>query len=146
MRWMRETKQITTLMGSDDSVLGAKTRCQTYRMSAHSLEAPFKIELRLYRTKPPCQTVGHDPTRSYGTLMLADKTMSCEDCFSLIYNKTKANCSFPVFQLPEDMSIKDQVCINRESKEFEAVFRRILGVSQRAGRFPCGSLHRSVGL
>jgi hypothetical protein len=98
--------------GSDDSVLGAKTRCQTYRMSAHSLEAPFKIELRLYRTKPPCQTVGHDPTRSYGTLMLTDKTMSSEDCFSLICDKTKANCSFPVVQLLKDTSMEDRVYIN----------------------------------
>lgn len=132
---------------SEDSVMGTKTGCPTRRRSAISPgPSPFKVELRIYRTKPPGQPIGPGPTWSYGSLMFTGKETTCEDFFGLICNQTKADCSFLIFQLPEDMSMDGRVRIDRGSKESEMTYRRTLGILQRARRFPCGPAYRSVEL
>lgn len=132
---------------SGDSVLGTKIGCPIRSTGAHSPDPTlFKVELRIYRTKPPGQPIGPDPTWSYGSLMFTSKGTTCEEFFGLICNYTKADCSFLIFQLPEDMSVDGRVRIDRGSKESEMVYRRTLGILQRGRRFPCGPAHRSVEL
>jgi len=132
---------------SEDSVMGTKIGYPTRRTSAHSIEpSPLKVELRIYRTKPPGQPICPGPTWSYGSLMFTGKETTCEDFFRLICNQTKADCSFLIFQLPEDMSMDGRVRIDRGSNESEMTYRRTLGILQRARRFPCGPAYRSVEL
>jgi hypothetical protein len=76
--------------------------------------------------------------------MLTDHIDSCEYLFALICGKNEYTCSFMILQLPEDMSMKDLVRIDRGSMESEVEFRRILGILKRATRFPCGPLNLSV--
>jgi hypothetical protein len=76
--------------------------------------------------------------------MLPCDTKTSDDCFSRICEKIEADCSFMVFQLPEDMSMADRVRIERGSKDSEEIFQRVLFTIQKARRFPCGPPHRSV--
>jgi hypothetical protein len=131
---------------SEDSVIGTETHCQARETSAHSPDPPFKVDLRIYHATSPGQSVGSCPVGSYGSLPFTDKDMSCEEFFASICNRTKTDCDFLIFQLPEDMSMEERIRIDRGCKNSEVGFRRILGILQKARSFPGGPLHRSVEL
>jgi hypothetical protein len=76
--------------------------------------------------------------------MLVTNAMTSDDCFARICEKIESDCSFMIFQLPEDMSTNDRARIDRGSKESETVFQRVLYILQKARKFPCGPPHRSV--
>jgi hypothetical protein len=129
---------------SEDSVLGTKTRRQTRREGAHLADSYGEVELRLYRKTVQVVTPSAGPTWSCGNLMLSTNSMTSEDCFARICEKIDSDCSFVVFQLPEDMSTADRVRIDRGSQESETAFQRVWFIIQKARKFPCGPPHRSV--
>jgi hypothetical protein len=129
---------------SEDSVLDSRIACQASNRNTNPSDPAFKVELRLYRSKKRRALVGPGTTWSYANLMLTEGAKSCEDLFVLICDEIEADCSFVIFHLPEDMSMEGSVRIDRESRESELLFRRIRSILQRARRFPCGPLRRSV--
>jgi hypothetical protein len=129
---------------SEDSVLDSRATSQASNRNTNPSDPAFKVELRLYCSKKRRARVGPGTTWSYTTLMLTERTKSCEDFFVLICDKIEADCSFVIFHLPEDMSMEGSVRIDRESRESEVLFRRIRSILQRARRFPCVRSRRSV--
>ena len=129
---------------SEDSVLGTKTRRQTRLKDAQSPDGPGMVQLRLYRKTLQVIPPSVGPVRSYGNLMLVTNIETSDDCFTRICEKIEADCSFMIFQLPEDMSMADRVRIDRGSKESETIFQRMLFTIRKARIFPCGPPHRSV--
>ncbi|KAF1842121.1 uncharacterized protein K460DRAFT_398191 [Cucurbitaria berberidis CBS 394.84] len=140
----RSDEENTGELSSEDSTPGTKTRHQTRMKSKRSPEAQFKIELRLYRrTKQPIPPrLG--PVWPCGTLFLTTEWNSSDHCFSQVCEQIETDCSFMVFQLPEDMSREGQVRLDRGSRDSEATFERILGIFRKAGKFPGKPQHRSV--
>jgi hypothetical protein len=76
--------------------------------------------------------------------MLVTNAMTSDDCFTRICEKIESDCSFMIFQLPEDMSTNDRVRIDRGCEKSETAFQRVLYTLQKARKFPCGPPHRSV--
>jgi hypothetical protein len=129
---------------SEDSVLGTQTRRQTRKKGANSPQVPGMVQLQLYRKMVQVVPPNVGPVWSYGNLMLATDIKTSDDCFARICEKIEADCSFMIFQLPEDMSMADRVRIDRGSRASETVFQRVLFTIQKARKFPCGPPHRSV--
>jgi hypothetical protein len=84
---------------SDDSLIGTTTRRCAF------LETGFSgVELRLY-CKLTVSTPGSlGPVFSYGRMFLTPDCTTANDCFTRVCDKIKTDCSFMIFQLPEDMS------------------------------------------
>lgn len=132
-----------TESSSEDSKVGTKTRQQT-RRARHPAGPPFKIELRLYRRTVEAIPPSPGPVCSYGTMFLTTEWDTSGDCFCRVCEKIETDCSFMIFQLPEDMSQEGQVRLDRGSRGADATFQRILDILQKARRFPGEPQHRSI--
>ncbi|CAO2648042.1 Nn.00g089640.m01.CDS01 [Neocucurbitaria sp. VM-36] len=129
---------------SEDANVGMETRHQTRKKSKYLPESPFKVKLRLYRKTTQKISPSPGPVWPYGTMFLTTEWTTSEYCFSRICEKIESDCSFVIFQLPEDMSPRGQLRLDRGSEDSEATFQRILGIFQKARKFGNELQHRSV--
>ncbi|KAF2267959.1 hypothetical protein CC78DRAFT_613653 [Lojkania enalia] len=112
---------------SPTSVIGARTRGKQVQRDApeNSDRNPgyFQMELRLYRASSLAS--GHISPR--GSLLLTDDYTS-DECFSAISDEIQSDCSWIIFQLPEDMSENATIRVERGTRGSEAMFQRVLNI------------------
>jgi hypothetical protein len=125
---------------SGDSVIGTTPRGRQIQQIMGSSTSYSRVELRLYRVT----RLSVPPVTSYGSMFLFFDHPSSQDCFKRICERIATDCSFMIFQLPEDMSLEARVRIDRGSPTGESEFQRVLGIIQKAKKFPGPPEYRSV--
>lgn len=121
---------------SDDSVLGATTR----RRAFASRSSFTTIGLRLYRRA----LGGSSATIAYGPMLLPPECTTSDDCFDRIRELFSIDCSVLVFELPEDMSDEDQICVGQNSHEGEEAFQKLREIFRNAKKYPGEPRYHSV--
>lgn len=130
---------------SEDSVIGTTTRRRAFLDTSSSLTAFTRVELRLYRKLTSTPDDGYGPVFPYGPMMLTSDCATAHDCFNRICEKIQTDCSFMVFQLPEDMQgVVGGIRVNRGSGDAEVIFQRVLEIFRQAKRFPGEPQYRSI--
>jgi hypothetical protein len=69
---------------------------------------------------------------------------TAHDCFNRVCQQISTDCSFMIFQLPEDMSLKGSMQLQRESGDAQTNFQVLLDIFSKAKKFPGEPQYRSV--
>ncbi|KAF2818982.1 hypothetical protein CC86DRAFT_413360 [Ophiobolus disseminans] len=130
---------------TEGSVIGTTTRRRAFREITSSQNSFTKVELRLYRKLTVTLPGGYGPVHPYGPMFLTPDCTTAQSCFKRICDKIKTDCSFMVFQLPEDMEgVIGGVRVDRGSSDAETTFQHVLEIFCRAKKFPGEPQYRSV--
>lgn len=130
---------------SEDSVIGTTTRRRALQDNTASPTGYTSVELRLYRKTTEITREEYGPIISYSPMFLTPDCTTANECFKRICEKIRADCSFMVFQLPEDMEgVVGGVSVDRSEVDFEQTFQRVLQIFRRAKKFPGEPQYRSV--
>jgi hypothetical protein len=133
----------TTDSGSEDSVIGVSPTKRAYlEISSHT--GFSGVELRLYRKLAVALPGSNNSVLPYGFMFLTADCTTSSNCFTRICEKIQTDCDFIIFQLPEDMSVENNVRVNRGSSNAEATFQRVLDIFRKAKKFPGEPQYRSV--
>jgi len=113
---------------SDNASVGIEMRRQALqKSSALSGDSSLQIEMRLYQIT---STV-FPPVLSLGNILIRGDC-TADECFSSISEHTDAYCNWMVFQLPEDLSPKAKMRVERGSRGSEMAFQGILELFRKA--------------
>lgn len=129
-------KEDSSMYSSDDSVIGPTTRQHDHDSSHVGFS---HVQLRLYRKidlSPPVLAFGSMFLKLYGT--------TSHDWFNLVCERISTNCSFMVFQFPEDMYQAGSIRLDRGSGDSDATYQRVHGIFRNARRFPGDPQYRSL--
>jgi hypothetical protein len=127
---------------SEDSVMGATTRQRAFVTASPNVNFS-SVELRLYRrvkASRPNELV----VISYGSFFLTPDCTTAHDCFNRVCQQISTDCSFMIFQLPEDMSLKGSMQLQRGSGDAQTNFQVLLDIFSEAKKFPGEPQYRSV--
>ncbi|KAF2473176.1 uncharacterized protein BDR25DRAFT_341326 [Lindgomyces ingoldianus] len=123
---------------TDDSVVGNRTRTKSLKKGINSkVHMHYPTQLRLYKTSPTSGGYVSLPA-----IVLTGNETS-DECFTRICQQTESDCSWIMFQFPEDMSPIPRIRVDRGSRGSEALFQSVLDIFRAAPRFP-GDLTRVV--
>jgi hypothetical protein len=126
---------------SENSVMGATTRRVASRTASSSGNFS-SVELRLYR-KVKAIRPSEPVVVSFGSFSLKLDCATVHDCFKRVSYHISTDCSFMIFQLPEDMG-HDSVLLQRGSGDFGRNFQLLLDIFRKAKKFPGKPQYRSV--
>jgi hypothetical protein len=129
---------------SEGSVMGSNTRRGNVEASASSQTGYSSVQLRLYRSVDDSLANVPGPTFSYGPMMLTADCTTSQDCFKHTCEHTATDCSFMIFELPEDMSLRGRIRVDRGSQAGENAFQEVLRSFRKAKKFPGEPQYRSV--
>lgn len=129
---------------SEDSVMGTTTKRGCIQGSASSQTGYSSVQLRLYRSVDDSLASVTGPTFSCGPMMLTADCTKSHDCFRRICEHIATDCSFMIFELPEDMSFRGRIRVDRGSQAGETAFQEVLAIFRKAKKFPGEPQYRSV--
>jgi len=129
-------KEGSSMYSSDDSVIGPATRQHDHDSSHVGFS---HVQLRLYR-----KTYRSPPVLAFGSMFLNLDGTTSHDWFNLVCERISTDCSFMVFQFPEDMYPAGSIRMDRGSGDSDATFQRVLGIFRNTRRLPGGPQFRSL--
>jgi hypothetical protein len=128
---------------SDDSVIGTTTRRRAFETASASTGFS-SIELRLYRKISSIRPSPYEPVLPYRPVFLMTDCASSLECFKCVREHIDTDCNFMLFQLPEDMSLRGSMRLDRESGDAEDIFQSLLAIFRNAKKFPGKPQYRSI--
>jgi hypothetical protein len=138
------TMDVSDGSDSEDSIMGATTRQRAFLETENSHKGFASVQLRLYRKTKPNLLGTNGPVFAYEPLFIGSDCTTAYDCFNSVCEQIATDCSFMIFELPEDMSQNGSVRLDRGSSNAETTFQRVRSVFRRAKRFPGNPQYRSV--
>jgi hypothetical protein len=123
--------------------MGIITRRRAFETASSTIDFS-SVELRLYRKIRSSRPSELGPVVSYGPMFLTSDCTTAHDCFNRVCEEISTDCSFMIFHLPEDMSLKGSTRLDRGSGDAETVFQILLNTFRKAKKFPGGPHYRSV--
>jgi hypothetical protein len=139
----RYSSDVSSNSESDDSVIGTTTRQRAFESVGPSTDF-LSVELRLYRKTSFIHPNPYEPVMSYNRMFLTPDCISSLECFHRVCEQIDTDCSFMIFQLPEDMSLSGSMRLDRESGDAENIFQSLIAIFRRAKKFPGKPQYRSV--
>jgi hypothetical protein len=128
---------------SGDSVIGTTTRRRAFKTAGTSTDFS-SVELRPYRKTSSVHSSPYRPVLSYKPMFLTLNCTSSLECFDSVRQHIGTECSSMIFQLPEDMSPKGSMRLDRESGDAEDIFQSLIEIFRTAKKFPGKPQYRSV--
>jgi hypothetical protein len=129
-------------LNSKDSIMRITTGQRAFVTASSSVNFT-SVELRLYR-KVKASRPSELAVISYGSIFLSPDCTTAYDCFNSVCQQISTNCSFMIFQLPEDMSLKGSMRLQRGSGDAQTIFQVLLDIFGKAKKFPGEPQYRSV--
>jgi hypothetical protein len=137
---LSETPDDST-MDSEDSIVRPAARG---RVKAKSTSAPFRVALRLCRAISSAERSTIELLKPYDSVFIDDSIDSVARCFDLVDRQIETRCTHIKFHPPEDISLQNRICIERDSEKADKIFEQVVTMMRNARNFPGEPSYRTV--